>query len=469
MSELPAEITVRRPADGAVVVTYQAVDEAGVRQAVAVAADSAPAWASRHPRERGALLLELARLMERDAELLARLDSEDGGKPITDCREGDVPGAIESIRWFAEAADKVAGSVAPSDGGALGITTRHPCGVVAAIVPWNYPLAMASWKIGPALASGNCLLVKPAEVTPRSAQHVASLAAEAGIPSGVLTVLPGHGAVTGRALGDDRQVRALSFTGSQAAGRAVLTGAAASNFKRLSLEMGGKSPQILMRDALSFGDELFAEMATAAFLSSGQNCTAGSRIFVDAAIVDEVTARFVAVAEKLVLGDPADAATQMGPLINRGALAKVESAVHDATSRGAEVLTGGAAVPVLDGGHYFPATVVVGAPADSALARDELFGPVVTITPFTGEDEVVGLANDTEYGLAASVWSRDIDVALRVAHRVEAGVVSVNCYSEGDITTPFGGWKQSGFGGVEKSLAAFEQWTLPKLTWLHIR
>lgn len=264
-------------------------------------------------------------------------------------------------------------------------------------------------------------------------------------------------------------MRALSFTGSQATGRAVLAGAGASNLKRVSLEMGGKSPQILMRDALSFGDELFAEMATAAFLSGGQNCTAGSRIFVDAAIVDEVTARFIAVTEKLVLGDPADAATQMGPLINRGALAKVESAVHDAESQGAEVLTGGAAVPVLAGGHYFPATVVVGAPAGSALARDELFGRVVTITPFAGEDEVVGLANDTEYGLAASVWSRDIDVALRVARRVEAGVVSVNTDREGDITTPFGGWKQSGFGGVEKSLAAFEQWTLPKLTWLRTR
>ena len=462
-------ITIRRPADGTSVMTYRAVDEQGVRDAVAVAAEAAPAWAALHPRARGESMTELARLMERDAELLAGLDSEDGGKPITDCLDGDIPCAIESIRWFAEAADKVTGSVAPTDGTALGITTRHPMGVTAAVLPWNYPLAMAAWKVGPGLASGNCLLLKPAEATPRSVQHLAALAAEVGIPNGVLTVLPGHGGVAGRALAEDPQVRAISFTGSQATGRQVLSGAAASNFKRVSLEMGGKSPQILMHDALSFGEDLFEEMAVAAFLNSGQNCTAGSRVYVDASILDEVVARLVAVAEKLVLGDPADARTQMGPLINRAALDRAESAVSDAVARGAEVVAGGSAVPVVPGGSYLPATVVVNAPGDCALSRDEVFAPVVTVSPFRGEDEAVALANDSDYGLAASVWSRDVDSALRVARRVEAGVVSVNCYSEGDITTPFGGWKQSGFGGAEKSVAAFEQWTLPKVTWIRTR
>ena len=469
MPSLPELITLRRPADGAAVGTYRTVDEHGVREAVAVAAEAAPAWAALHPRARGELMAELARLMERDAELLARLDSEDGGKPITDCVSGDVPGAIESIRWFAEAADKITGSVAPTDGSALGITTRHPVGVVAAIVPWNYPLAMAAWKIGPALAAGNCLLLKPAEATPRSVQHVAALAAEAGLPTGVFTVVPGHGAVTGRALAEDPLVRAISFTGSQTTGRQILAGAAASNFKRVSLEMGGKSPQILMRDALSFGEELFEEMAVAAFLSSGQNCTAGSRVYADAAIFDEVVQRFVAVAEKLGLGDPGDPRTQMGPLINRTALERAQAAVSNAVTRGAALLTGGAEVPVVPGGHYLPATVVANAPRDCAVSHEEIFAPVVTVSPFRDEDEVIGLANDTEYGLAASVWSRDVDTALRVARRVEAGVVSVNCYSEGDITTPFGGWKQSGFGGAEKSLAAFDQWTLPKVTWLRTR
>lgn len=466
----PSElITVRRPADGAAITTYRAVDEQGVRDAVAVAAEAAPAWAALHPRARGELMAELTRLMERDAELLAMLDSEDGGKPITDCVTGDIPGSIESIRWFAEAADKVTGTVAPTDGTVLGITTRHAMGVVAAIVPWNYPLAMAAWKVGPALASGNCLLLKPAEATPRSVQHLAALAAEAGFPNGVLTVLPGHGAVTGRALADHPEVRAISFTGSQASGRQVLSGAAASNFKRVSLEMGGKSPQILMRDALSFGEELFEEMAVAAFLSSGQNCTAGSRVYADASIFDEVVERLAALAEKIVLGDPADVRTQMGPLINQAALDRAETSVSDAVAQGAEVLAGGSAVPVLPGGHYLPATVVANAPPGSALSREEIFAPVVTVSRFRDEDEAIALANDSEYGLAASVWSRDLDTALRVARQVEAGVVSVNCYSEGDITTPFGGWKQSGFGGAEKSLVAFDQWTLPKVTWLRTR
>lgn len=469
MSATSELITVRRPADGSAILTYRVVDEQGVREAVAVAGHAAPAWAALHPRTRCESMTELARLMERDADLLAGLDSEDGGKPITDCRTGDVPAAIESIRWFAEAADKVTGSVAPTDGTALGITTRHPVGVTAAVLPWNYPLAMAAWKIGPALASGNCLLLKPAEATPRSVQHLAALAAEAGLPTGVLTVLPGHGAVTGRALAEDPRVRAISFTGSQATGRQVLAGAAASNFKRVSLEMGGKSPQILMRDALSFGDDLFEEMAVAAFLNSGQNCTAGSRVYADASIFDEVVAGLVAVAEKLVLGDPSDAGTQMGPLINRAALDRAESAVRDAVARGAEVVTGGSAAPVVAGGSYLPATVVVNAPRDGALSNEEIFAPVVTASPFRDEDEVIALANDSEYGLAASVWSRDVDTALRVARRVEAGVVSVNCYSEGDITTPFGGWKQSGFGGAEKSLSAFDQWTVPKVTWLRTR
>ncbi len=466
---LPELITVRRPADGAPVTTYRAVDEQGVRTAVAAAGEAAAGWAALHPRARGEVLLELARLMERDAELLAALDSEDGGKPITDCLDGDVPGAIETVRWFAEAADKVSGSVAPTDGTALGITTRHPVGVAAAIVPWNYPLAMAAWKIGPALASGNCLLLKPAEATPRSAQHVVALAAEAGVPAGVLTVLPGHGSVAGRALADDPRVGAISFTGSQATGRQVLAGAASSNFKQVSLEMGGKSPQVLMRDALSFGEELFEEMAVAAFLSSGQNCTAGSRVHAHASIFDEVVVRLAAAAADMVLGDPADPRTQMGPLINRTALDRAESAVAGAVARGAEVLTGGSAVPVVSGGHYLPATVVANVPGDCALSREEIFAPVVTVTPFRDEDEAVALANDSDFGLAASVWSRDVDTALRVARRVEAGVVSVNCYSEGDITTPFGGWKQSGFGGADKALSAFDQWTLPKVTWLRTR
>lgn len=283
-------LNVVNPATGEPIVTLPAASADDVTRAAEQARQvhDTGVWSRLPVRERSAVLLRLAGLMERDAEILARLDSEDAGKPITECRTGDVPGAIESIRWFAEAADKVFGRVAPSGPDGLGLMTREPVGVGATILPWNYPLAMTAWKVGPALAVGNCLLVKPAEATPRSALRLAALATEAGLPDGVLTVLPGYGREAGAALARDPLVQALSFTGSTATGRRILKAAADSNFKRVSLEMGGKSPQVLMADALSYGDELIGNMIEAAFLTMGQNCTAGSRVLVHRSIAEEV-------------------------------------------------------------------------------------------------------------------------------------------------------------------------------------
>jgi gamma-glutamyl-gamma-aminobutyraldehyde dehydrogenase len=317
----------------------------------------------------GAVLLRLADLMQRDAETLARLDSEDAGKPITECRTGDVPGAIESIRWFAEAADKVFGRVAPGGPDGLGLITREPVGVGAAILPWNYPLAMASWKVGPALAAGNCLLVKPAEATPRSALHLAALAIEAGLPDGVLTVVPGYGDEAGAALARDPLVQALSFTGSTATGRHILKAAADSNFKRVSLEMGGKSPQVLMADALSYGDELIGDMIEAAFLTMGQNCTAGSRVLVHRSIAEEVVERFTAAARELVIGDPADPRTQQGPLINRAAFDRVAGAVDAARAAGAQIHTAGLPHGLPARGAYYPPTVITRAPPKAPYSQ----------------------------------------------------------------------------------------------------
>ena len=468
---MTAALTLRSPADGTVwgetPITSAGEVRAATRRAQAVFRSRV--WSGLAPRERGATLRRLADLMQRDLAVLARLDCEDAGKPITECLENDVPSAITSIRWFAEAVDKQHGTTTASGGDVLAFTEREPFGVVAAILPWNYPLAMAAWKVGPALATGNSLLLKPADATPRSVLHLAALADEAGLPDGVLQVLTGDGPTTGAALADDPIVGALSFTGSTATGRAILAASAAGNLKRVSLEMGGKSPQILMDDALSFGDALIDGMIESAFLTSGQNCTAGSRILVHRSIHDEVVSRFVAAAAALRVGHPADPATQVGPVLTAAAARRMTDAVAQARREGATIVTGGTELDVVAGGHYVAPTVLTDVAAGSDITRQELFGPVVTVQAFDTRDEAIALANDVPYGLAASVWTTRLDDALALARGVEAGLVSVGEYSEGDLAVPFGGWKQSGFGGAEKSMRAFEQWTREKSVWIRLR
>ena len=464
-------LDIINPADGSVLATIPitSAEEVAAHAADAQAIFDSGVWSGRAPRERAAALLRLADLMERDAEILARLDSEDAGKPITEATEGDIPGAIESVRFFAEAADKLYGTLSSAPSDVLAFTQREPFGVVAAILPWNYPLAMAAWKIGPALASGNCLLLKPADATPRSALHVASLALEAGVPEGVLRVLPGTGAVTGAALASDPLIAALSFTGSTRTGRTILRAAADSNLKRVSLEMGGKSPHLVFADAFEFGDDLVEGLLTAAFVTSGQNCTAGSRILVHESIHDELVARLVAGAAELPVGLPSDPETRLGPVINGDAADRIVSAISGAIARGAVAASGGAEVSVHPGGRYIAPTILTNVPEGDPILTTEIFGPVTTVQTFRTREEAIAMANAVDYGLQASVWTKNLDDALACARGVQAGVVSVGAYSEGDLTSPFGGWKQSGFGGAEKGLSAFHQWTREKAVWIQLQ
>ena len=442
-----------------------------VDRAVASArtAFEAGTWSRLEPRDRRAILLRLADLLEQHGEDLAQLESLDAGKPIVDCRGFDLPDAIGSFRWYAEAIDKVFGATAPTGPDAIGMIVTEPVGVVGAVLPWNFPLAMLAWKIAPALAAGNSVVVKPPELTTLTTLRLAELATEAGVPDGVLNIVPGLGHVTGRALGLHGDVDAISFTGSVEVGREFLRCSADSNLKQIVLEMGGKSPQIVTADN---GDRLpliAEDLAEAAFFNMGQNCSAGSRILVHRSLLEEFADELVAVAEQAVIGDPRDPGTTLGPLIEADALDRVTRCVDEAVAAGAVARTGGSRVLEDTGGYFYPPTVLTSVSPDMPVAREEIFGPVVALIGFDTVAEAIEIANDSPYGLAATVWSHDVDAALRIAREVRAGTVGVNGYSEGDISTPFGGYKLSGFGGRDNGLEALRQYTETKTIWITLR
>jgi 4-(gamma-glutamylamino)butanal dehydrogenase len=459
------------PATGQVIARIAACGEADVDWAVASgrAAFDEGAWSRASPADRKAVLLRFADLIEENADELAVTEAIDAGKPITDCRDFDIPDVLNTLRWYAEAADKVFGKTSPTGADHVGLIVREPVGVVGGVLPWNFPMAMLAWKIGPALVTGNSVVIKPPELASLTTLRLAELATEAGIPDGVFNVVPGLGHVTGRAIGLHPDVDMVTFTGSTEVGRAFLRYAADSNLKGIVLECGGKSPQIVMADCRDRLDVVAADLADAAFWNAGQNCSAGSRILVHRSIKADFVTALAQEAERRTVGDPTEGTTAIGPLIEPAALERVLGYVEQAEADGARVVTGGRRLLTETGGYFTGATVLDDVTPEMSVARDEIFGPVVSVLAFDDVDEALRIANDTPYGLAATVWSKDIDVALRTARSVRAGTVAVNGYSEGDIGTPFGGYKMSGFGGRDNGLEALEQYTELKTIWITLR
>ncbi|NVE20990.1 aldehyde dehydrogenase [Burkholderia glumae] len=422
-------------------------------------------WAGLAPRERRAVLLRFAAALREHADELAVLETLDAGKPIADTSSVDVPGAAYCVEWFAEAIDKVGGEVAPVDPKLVGLVTREPVGVVAAIVPWNFPLLMAAWKFAPALAAGNSVVLKPSEKSPLTALRVAQLAFEAGIPAGVFNVVPGGGE-PGRLLALHRDVDCVAFTGSTAVGKQIMQCAGQSNLKRVWLELGGKSPNLVLPDCPDL-DRAAAAAAGAIFYNMGEMCTAGSRLLVHREIRDAFVAKLLDAARGYRPGNPLDPATSMGAIIDAKQLDRVLGYIEAGRSE-ARLLTGGQRVAAHPGGFYVEPTVFE-TTADARIAREEIFGPVLSLIVFDTLDEAIRIANDSDYGLAAAVWTGSLTTAHEAARRLRAGTVWVNCYDEGgDMNFPFGGYRQSG-NGRDKSLHALEKYTELKSTLIRLR
>jgi acyl-CoA reductase-like NAD-dependent aldehyde dehydrogenase len=456
------------PIDGKVLAQVAACAAEDVDRAVAAARQAFEdgRWRDYAPAKRKKILLKLAELIERQAAELALLETLDMGKPIHDSSAIDIPSAANCIRWYAEAIDKVYDEIAPTPANTVAMITREPMGVVAAVVPWNFPLLMAAWKIGPALATGNSLIVKPAEQSPLTMIRVAELAAEAGVPDGVLGVLPGFGETAGQALGRHMDVDGIAFTGSAEVGKYFMTYSGESNMKRISLECGGKTPNIVMADAPNL-DTAATAAAWGIFFNQGEVCNAGSRLLVEDMIKDELLEKVMAVGKAMRIGDPLDPKTQMGAIVDETQLDRIMGYIEAGQKEGAKLSMGGARVLAETGGYYVEPTVFDEVSNDMTIAQEEIFGPVLSTITFDEPEEAVRIANDSMFGLAAAVWTRDINKAHKTAKRLRAGSVWVNCFDAGDNTMPFGGFKQSGFGR-DKSLHAMEKYTELKSTWIQL-
>ncbi len=456
------------PIDGRLLAQVASCDQADAERAVASAraAFEAGSWAQLAPAKRKAVMIRFAELLEAHAEELALLETLDMGKPIGDSLTVDIPGAARALRWSGEAIDKVYDEVAPTPHDQLGLVTREPVGVVAAIVPWNFPLMMACWKLGPALATGNSVVLKPSEKSPLTAIRIARLAIEAGIPAGVLNVLPGYGHTVGKALALHMDVDTLVFTGSTRVAKQLMIYAGESNMKRVWLEAGGKSPNIVFADAPDLQAAAQAAAGAIAF-NQGEVCTAGSRLLVERSIKARFLPMVVEALKGWKPGNPLDPATNVGALVDSQQLNTVLGYIDAGRQAGAQVLIGGQRTLEETGGLYVEPTIFDGVANAMKIAQEEIFGPVLSVISFDSVEEAVAIANDTPYGLAAAVWTADLSKAHRTARALRAGSVWVNQYDGGDMTAPFGGFKQSG-NGRDKSLHAFDKYTELKATWIKL-
>ncbi|HEY3639104.1 MAG TPA: aldehyde dehydrogenase [Rhizomicrobium sp.] len=454
------------PIDGKVLARVAACDKEDVDRAVkaARAAFNKGVWADAPPKHRKRTLQKLADLIVKHADELALLETLDMGKPITFARSGDINAVAETVRWYAETIDKMYDEIAPTPKNSLGLITREPLGVVGAVVPWNFPLLMAAWKFGPALATGNSIIIKPAEQSPLSALRVAELAAEAGIPEGVFNVVPGYGETAGQALGRHMDVDAVAFTGSTEVGKYFLKYAGESNMKIVSLECGGKTPNIVFADTKDL-DAAAKGAASGIFYNSGQVCVAASRLLVEEKIHDAFVEKVKAMANVFRPGDPLDTETKMGSMVDKTQMERVLSYVDQGKKDGASLAIGGRQARTETGGYYIEPTIFDGVANDMTIAREEIFGPVLATLTFKDVDEAVKIANDSVYGLQASLWTNDLSKAHKVARALRAGTVNVNNVDGGGIEMPFGGYKQSGFGR-DKSLHALEKYTQLKSTFI---
>ena len=456
------------PATGETFAEVAEADKADVDKAVAAARKAFEGkWSKMSARDRGRLLYKLSQLIEEHAGELAALETNDNGKPIKESTYIDLPGVVENFEYFAGWSTKIEGETIPVPGQMFNYTLREPIGVCGQIIPWNFPLLMAAWKLAPALAAGNTVVLKPAEQTPVTAVELGKLIAEAGFPEGVVNIIPGFGETAGAALASHPGIDKIAFTGSTEIGK-VIARTAADNLTKVSLELGGKAPNVIFADADL--DQAVNGAMMGIFFNQGQVCCAGSRLFVEAKVKDEFLARFKEKADKIKVGDPMDKATLMGPQVSMEQLNKIKSYVGIAREEGATVFAGGQA-PQLEGafqnGYFFQPTIFSEVNNSMRVAQEEIFGPVTSVIPFDNDDDLLRQANDTMYGLSAGIWTSNITRAHRFAKGVKAGVVWINTYNMFNAASPFGGYKQSGYGR-EMGKHALELYTQVKSVWVDL-